>query len=91
MPIKDGLTAPRYIKERWPDIRVITLTMYSASRTKAFDVGADNFLLKGCPAEELREALRECLGKKKTIDQFDKRTMFCRKLLIPKGLLEERE
>ena len=59
MPKMDGLAATRAIKERWPDVRVVVLTMYGSHRADALASGADAFLVKGCPAEVLLEAILE--------------------------------
>jgi DNA-binding NarL/FixJ family response regulator len=57
MPLLNGLEATRIIKERWPNIKVIVLTMYAAYEKDAMAAGADVFLLKGCPVEELFAAI----------------------------------
>jgi len=57
MPAMDGLEATRLIKDRWPEVKVIVLTMYATYRADALAAGADAFLVKGCPAEELLEAI----------------------------------
>lgn len=57
MPIMDGLQATRKIKQRWPDVKVILLTMYLPYERDALRVGADAFLLKGCSDETLRDAI----------------------------------
>jgi DNA-binding NarL/FixJ family response regulator len=57
MPAMDGLEATRLIKDRWPEVQVIVLTMYASYRADALAAGADAFLVKGCPAEELLEAI----------------------------------
>jgi YesN/AraC family two-component response regulator len=48
MPRMDGIQATSEIKQRWPDVRVIVLSMYNAYRLEAEEVGADRFLEKGC-------------------------------------------
>jgi two-component system response regulator DesR len=53
----DGLAAISLIKSRWPQVRIVVLTMYATHRTAALAAGADAFLLKGCPAEALQDAL----------------------------------
>ena len=53
----DGLEVIRLIKSRWPQVRIVVLTMYTAHRTAALAAGADAFLLKGCPAEALQDAI----------------------------------
>jgi DNA-binding NarL/FixJ family response regulator len=57
MPTLDGLTATRLIKKRWPKVKVVVLTLYDSYRAEALAAGADAFLLKGCPPEELLEAI----------------------------------
>jgi len=58
MPVMDGLDAARRIKSRWPEIKVIVLSMYATYREEALAAGADAFLVKGCPVEELLNAVR---------------------------------
>ena len=57
MPAMDGLEATRLIKDRWPEVKVIVLTMYTTYRAEALAAGADAFLVKGCPTEELLGAI----------------------------------
>jgi DNA-binding NarL/FixJ family response regulator len=57
MPLMNGIQATRIIKERWPTIKVVMLTMYAAYQSDALAAGVDVFLLKGCPAEELFAAI----------------------------------
>jgi DNA-binding NarL/FixJ family response regulator len=60
MPVMDGLEATRLIKSKWPEVKVIVLSLYSAYQAQALAAGADVFLIKGCPAEQLLEAVLEC-------------------------------
>jgi DNA-binding NarL/FixJ family response regulator len=53
----EGLETIRVIKGRWPQVRIVVLTMYTTHRAAALAAGADTFLLKGCTAEVLRDAL----------------------------------
>jgi len=53
----DGWATIQMIKSTWPAIRVVVLTMYATDRTSALAAGADAFLLKGCPTNELLEAV----------------------------------
>jgi DNA-binding NarL/FixJ family response regulator len=57
MPVLDGLEATRLIKEKWPEIRVVVLTIHASYRADALASGADAFLIKGCPAAELLRAI----------------------------------
>ena len=57
MPVIDGLEATRTIKGRWPQVKVIVLTMYPSHQPEALAAGADVFLVKGCTTEELFQAI----------------------------------
>lgn len=57
MPVMDGLEAARHIKTGWPEVKVILLTMYPSYRENALSSGVDAFLVKGCPAAELQDAI----------------------------------
>jgi DNA-binding NarL/FixJ family response regulator len=57
MPVMDGLEATRLIKDKWPEVKLVVLTMYRAFRSEALAAGADAFLVKGCPPDRLLEAI----------------------------------
>jgi DNA-binding NarL/FixJ family response regulator len=57
MPGIDGLVATRGIKSRWPEIKVLVLSMYPGYREKAREAGADLFVSKGESPERLLSAL----------------------------------
>jgi YesN/AraC family two-component response regulator len=57
MPVMNGIQAAREIKNRWPQVRVILISMYADYQKEALESGADAFLVKGCPAEELVTAI----------------------------------
>lgn len=57
MPGMDGLAATQHIKQRWPHVRVVMLTLYADYRMEALAAGVAAFLVKGCSAEELLQAL----------------------------------
>jgi DNA-binding NarL/FixJ family response regulator len=59
MPAMNGVEATQLIKERWPEIRVIVLTLYAGYRADALAAGADAFLIKGSPREDLLKAILE--------------------------------
>jgi len=58
MPVMDGLSATAIIKERWPQIKVIILTIHADCASQAQRAGADAFLVKGCSMEEMRAVIR---------------------------------
>ena len=57
MPMLDGMQATRIIKERWPAITVVALTMYVGHRDAALAAGADAFVSKLDPPHVLISAL----------------------------------
>jgi DNA-binding NarL/FixJ family response regulator len=57
MPVMDGVEAARRIKEQWPMVRVIALTMHPHYRAEALAAGVDLFLLKEGDPEALLDAI----------------------------------
>ena len=62
MPVMDGLAATRLIKMRWPQIKVIALSMYGDNQADALAAGADVFIRKGEPPEKLLDTLAAVLN-----------------------------
>lgn len=62
MPTMDGLEATRQIKARWPEVKVIFLTLNMLHPDAAWAAGADAFLIKGCTAEELVNTILNTSG-----------------------------
>ena len=63
IPELDGLEATRRIKELWPDIGVVILTMHPDVEPRARAARADAFLLKGCAAGDLVSAVLKAGGR----------------------------
>jgi DNA-binding NarL/FixJ family response regulator len=61
MPELDGLAATREIKSRWPEIKVLVLSMYRDHQEEALVAGADLFVSKGESPERLLNALSSLL------------------------------
>lgn len=59
MPGMDGAEATRRIKEQFPKIRILFLTVHSNYIEEALAAGAEGYLIKDCGREELLEAIRE--------------------------------
>jgi PAS domain S-box-containing protein len=59
MPIMDGIEATRFIKNRFPNIRILGLTMYEDTHIheKILEAGADAFISKGESTSRLLEAI----------------------------------
>jgi len=61
MPLLNGLEAGRHLKQRFPDIKLVYLTMNEDAdlAAEAFRIGASAYLLKRSAASELPLAIRE--------------------------------
>jgi CheY-like chemotaxis protein len=60
MPVMSGVDAARRIKSRWPHIRIVALSMSEDPqvRERMQEAGADSYLLKTAPYQELLAAIR---------------------------------
>ncbi len=57
MPRLDGIAATLQIKTRWPQTRVVAHSLAEELSDEALAAGADAFVPKGAPADELLRAL----------------------------------
>ena len=67
MPELNGLEATLRISEKWPDTRVVVLSMYADAEYlfRAFQAGASGYLLKESAVDEIIAALRAvCSGRR---------------------------
>ena len=64
MPVMDGITALKLIKENYESIKVIILTNYHQPELvdELKILGANGFLVKNCKAEELKKCIRDVLA-----------------------------
>ena len=61
MPEIDGITASRMALEKYPDLKIIALSMFAEEEyyTKMIDVGVKGFLLKNSQFEDVQKAIVE--------------------------------
>jgi two-component system, NarL family, response regulator DegU len=66
MPEVNGVEATRQIKQLFPEIRVVMLTMHADQEVlaSAMRVGASGYLVKDCSTEEIANAIRDVAGGK---------------------------
>jgi len=64
MPGLDGVDTTRRIKVRWPEVKVLFLTVHSSYIDDARAAGADGHLMKDCTARGLISAIMEMAGGK---------------------------
>jgi DNA-binding NarL/FixJ family response regulator len=64
MPVMDGITSTRLIREQHPEIKVLALTMTNELEhiKNMIDAGAGGYLLKNSGKEELITAIKEVLA-----------------------------
>jgi two-component system, NarL family, response regulator LiaR len=60
MPVMDGVTATKMIREKWPNINVVALTSFKEKELVegALKAGAISYLLKTVNAQEVEAAIR---------------------------------
>jgi DNA-binding NarL/FixJ family response regulator len=60
MPVMDGIAATRIIREKYPDKKVIVLTMFTHARyiIELYDIGVTGYIIKNTDALELTKALK---------------------------------
>ena len=60
LPGLSGIACTRQIKARWPDVRVLVLTMFEDADTilESIHAGATGYLIKSTPPEEILQAVR---------------------------------
>ena len=63
MPRMNGPEATRLIKAKWPQIKIIILSVFTDYQALALAAGADGFVGKSDPLEKLRQILAEVLQK----------------------------
>ena len=64
MPVKNGIETTEMIKARYPQIKVVMLTVFDNDENifKAIKAGADGYLLKDISPQELYEAIQQTLN-----------------------------
>jgi len=69
MPVMDGPTATKIIRQRWPHIHIIALTSFPEKDLvqKALKAGAISYLLKNVTARDLVNAIRAAYAGRPTL------------------------
>lgn len=65
MPVMDGTEATRRIKELYPSVKVLVISMYDDPKfvTRLTESGADGYLLKNEEPEEIRKAIYDLYNR----------------------------
>jgi two-component system, NarL family, response regulator DegU len=82
MPVLDGLQATEIIRQRWPDLPIVVISMIDEDHfvTKLLELGANGYLLKDADPDELELAIRTVVAEGIYYGPFLNRIMH-RKLL----------
>jgi DNA-binding NarL/FixJ family response regulator len=70
MPVMNGVQATRYIRQKYPDVKILVLTTYDADEW-VFDAirsGAAGYLLKDTQREALIAAIQDTMAGKTPVD-----------------------
>ena len=91
MPLKDGITATREIRDQFPEARILMLTTFDGDDDihKALSAGANGYLLKNATRENLIPALRAVATGQRWIPKEVARRLASRKMfeeLTPREL-----
>lgn len=73
MPLMDGIQCTRVIKDRFPKIKIIVLTMYNQKKFihELIEVGADGCVLKSNSGKELLTAINRVMDNKTYFDHLN--------------------
>ena len=77
MPQKDGIETTKEISRKFPDVRVLILTMYEDERFVAhlMENGANGYLLKSADPSEIRKAIVEVMARGYYLNNFVNRVL----------------
>jgi len=65
MPVRDGMSLMREVKENWPEIPIVVMSGYPTRETiiAAAEIGAARFIPKPFTPDELLEVVRQFMQK----------------------------
>ena len=91
MPVMDGITCAKRIKDKYKNVKVIILTMYTQKSfiEEIIKIGIDGCLLKNNTGEELIEAIDRVHSGKSYYDQIQ--SFYSKEEEVKKYKLSERE
>jgi DNA-binding NarL/FixJ family response regulator len=77
MPGKDGIETTKEISKRFPDIRILILTMYEDERfvSHLMENGANGYLLKNADPTEIKKAIMEVMVRGYYLNNFVNRVL----------------
>ncbi|MDN3587472.1 response regulator transcription factor [Pedobacter aquatilis] len=94
MPVMDGYAATRFIKEEYPDVKVLALSMHEEEKAiiEMLKAGAGGYILKGSTPSDLVIAIKAIIEKGFFINEMvSGRLLFSLKKEDPKPIITEKE
>ncbi len=77
MPAKDGIETTKEVSRRFPDVRILILTMYEDERfvSHLMENGANGYLLKNADPNEIKKAIMEVMARGYYLNNFVNRVL----------------
>lgn len=77
MPTKDGIETTKEVSRRFPDVKVLILTMFEDERfvSHLMENGANGYLLKNADPSEIKRAIMEVMAKGYYLNNFVNRVL----------------
>jgi len=71
MPVCDGVEGTRLIKQKYPSVKILILTMYNDDDNicRAMENGADGYVLKGIRPEDFISAIKKTVNGLNVVDE----------------------
>lgn len=86
MPVMDGIKATALVRERFPEVKIIVISMFDEDRfvTHMLELGVNGYLLKDSSPDEVEKAIRQVYTEGAYYSDFVGRALH-RKLLAKKS------
>jgi DNA-binding NarL/FixJ family response regulator len=77
MPTKDGIETTKEVSRRFPDVKVLILTMFEDERfvSHLMENGANGYLLKNADPSEIKRAIMEVMARGYYLNNFVNRVL----------------
>ncbi|RYC67320.1 MULTISPECIES: response regulator transcription factor [Spirosoma] len=77
MPVMDGTATADYLREHWPLVKIVVLTMHDEDRMvlHLLEKGVSGYLLKDAEADEVEKAIRKVMDEGVYLNEFVSKAM----------------
>ncbi len=88
MPGKDGIETTKEVSKRFPDVKVLILTMFEDERfvSHLMENGANGYLLKNADPAEIKKAIMEVMARGYYLNNFVNRVLLKKSANKTKGI-----